>query len=198
MKLTPFQCPFIMAATIGLLVGFKVLGQDQPPEGKAEPSATHSAQVPQQSRLKKQTELPKELVEVNERLREACREFCPSARMRYNDGERQITVEDRTRDFQVYSVFKDGRVAEQLHVERGPKHDGFLLQVTLQPGRYQGAAEIPQDIRHPYWTTYVNAIELPDKESHLHVQLSYGSRTDRELLDRLKEVVGIRMPARND
>lgn len=197
MKRTGSQHAFIMMATVAMLAGIKALGQDQLPEDKAQRSARASVQAPQQFGSNKRTELPKELVEVDRRLRETCRELCPSARVRYNEEDRQITVEDRTRDFQVYSVFKDGRVAEQLHVECGPKHDGFLLQVTLQPGRYQGAAVIPQDIRHPYWTTYVNAIESLDKTSHLHVRLSYGSRTDRDLLAQLKEALGITKPSRS-
>ena len=198
MKPTRLPYPFVVTAVFGLFASLRLLGQDQQPENKAQPSAAAPAHAAQQSGLTKSADLPQELVDVNSRLREACREFCPAAHVRYNNGDKQIIAEYRSRDFQVYSVFKDGSVAEQLHVERGPKHDGFLLQVTLQPGHYQGAAVILQDIRHPYWTTYLNAIESTDKEWHLHIRLSYGSRTDRELLGHLKEAIGITMPARSN
>lgn len=135
------------------------------------------------------------LIEVYHRVREVCEQSCPSAKVTYGADEPTILVEYRTRDFQVYAVSKDGKIAESLHPERGPTHDGFLLQVALQPGKYQGAAVIPQDMRRPYWTTYVNAVSLPDKDEHLHIQLSYGSRTDRELLQQLKAAIGVKSRA---
>lgn len=176
----------IVAAAV--FVGATVLGQEQQEEKASTPPAAASQQG---AILKRQSDLPKELAEVDLRLREACRQVCPSARIYYDDGGRQIVVEYWTRDFQVYSISKDGKIGEQLHVERGPTHVGFLLQVTHQAGQYRGAAVAGQDIRHPYWKTYFTVIESPDAKSHLHVRLSYGSRTDRELLAELKKAIGI-------
>lgn len=188
---TSKHAPVIVAGA--MLAGVAVLGQAQQEE-----KTSTSRAAPQQGAIrKKPSDVPKELADVDLRLREACRQVCPSARIRYDDGGRQIVVEYSTRDFQVYSVFKDGKIGEQLHVERGPTHVGFLLRVTYQAGQYRGAAVAGQDIRHPYWKTYFTVIESPDAMSHLHVQLSYGSRTDRELLAELKKAIGMATPGAN-
>lgn len=171
----------------------EALGQGQNDERPSSPPPAASAQAaPQEEFSNKPSDLPKELANVDMRLREACRQCCPSAGIRYNDGGRQIVVEYRTRDFQVYSIFKDGKIAEQLYDQLGPTHVGFLLQVTFQDGLYIGAAVPGQDHRHPYWTTYFTVVESADKKSHLHVRLSYGSRSDRELLGELKKAIGIK------
>lgn len=183
----------LVLAAAAVIAGARVLGQGQKDEKPSSPPAVAPAQADQQEAFSKRpSDLPKELADVAMRLREACRQFCPSARMRYNDGGRQIVVEYWARDFQVYWIFKDGKIGEQLHVERGPTHVGFLLQVTFQEGHYIGAAVPGQDLRHPYWTTYFTVVESAEKKSHLHVRLSYGSRSDRELLGELKKAIGIK------
>lgn len=172
----------------------EALGQRQKDERPSSPPAAAPPQATQQEKFSnKPSDVPKELADFDTRLREACRHFCPSAHIRYNDGGRQIVVEYHTRDFQVYTIYKGGKIAELPHRERGPEYDGFLLQVTFQDGLYSGAAVPGQDLRYPYWTTYFTVVESADKKSHLHVQLSYGSRSDRGLLGELKKAIGIKM-----
>jgi hypothetical protein len=65
----------------------------------------------------------------------------------------------------------------------------LMVHVTVGDGRYAGAAEIPQDLRGPYWTTFVNAYPIAKGKQHLHVSISYGSRTDQKVIKQIKEML---------
>jgi hypothetical protein len=185
-----FRRCLTLVASVAILVGPLAPGHI-PSLGDEQPDATTKARTPLQQGEGHRTR-PPELSDVYDRVREVCDQLCPSARISDVAADSAVLGEYRTREFQVYTIYKGGQIAELPHQERGPEYDGFLLRVTLQPGQYQGAAVIPQNLRHPYWTTYLNAVSVPDKDEHLHIQLSYGSRTDRELLEQLKVAVGVK------
>lgn len=94
-----------------------------------------------------------------------------------------------TQAFMIHTIHKTGEVSKTAHEQVGPNVDGILLQVTLQDGPYQGAAEIPQDLREPYWTTFLNAYPMATGK-YLWMQLSYGSRADKKLIEALKTCFG--------
>jgi hypothetical protein len=71
----------------------------------------------------------------------------------------------------------------------GPSYDGFIVSLALQDGQYVGAAVIPQDLRRPYWTTFVYAYPISKGKQHLHVNISYGSRTDRKVIQQIKDLL---------
>lgn len=103
--------------------------------------------------------------------------------------DKTVNLSYNTRTFMVYSTDKVGRHSEQAHEVIGPKYDGLITQVTVEDGRYIGAAEIPQDIRQPYWTAFVNAYPIAKGKQHLHVNISYGARTDRENITKVKKLL---------
>jgi len=111
----------------------------------------------------------------------------PDARLRATP--KGLYVEFRVRTFQVHGRYLTGEIQPEAHLDLGPEADGFLLGVTLQPDPYQGMAVVPQEYHEPYWTTHLNAVPLPATKEHLYLTLSYGSRTDRELIRKLKEAV---------
>ena len=95
---------------------------------------------------------------------------------------------DKTRPFQVHGAYMTGEYAEKTHEEEGPHRQGFLLHVRVGKGPDVGQLALPQTLREPYWQTYIDKSE-GHKGEYLLLRLSYGSRTDEKLLDRLKRVV---------
>lgn len=65
--------------------------------------------------------------------------------------------------------------------------------MSLEDGSYHGAAEIPQDLRRPYWTTFVNAYPVSGGK-YLWLSLSYGSRADKKRMEAVKTCFGPILP----
>jgi hypothetical protein len=99
-----------------------------------------------------------------------------------------LTARYKTRRFMVHNIQKTGKISARAREVEGPSYVGFLLKLDLQKGRYQGAAVIPQDNSRPYWRTHINAHHLSSDE-YVWVSLSYGVRTDRRLVERIKKAV---------
>ena len=102
---------------------------------------------------------------------------------------RAVSLSYETRKFMVHNTDKLGRHWAKAHETVGPKTDGLIVQISLQDGRYFGAAKIPQNIHRPYWITYVNAYPIAKGKQHLHVNISYGGRTDRETVKKIKTLL---------
>lgn len=98
-----------------------------------------------------------------------------------------------TQTFKIHTINKTGGVSETAHDEEGPNVDGIFMKFTLQNGPYQGAAEIPQDLKRPYWTTFINAYPVATGK-HLWLGLSYGSRANKRLLEAIKTCFGPILP----
>jgi hypothetical protein len=127
------------------------------------------------------------LSQVAERLSKIAEQMKPVALVVQNG--RNVTLSNNTRTFMVHSSDKLGRRSDKAHKETGPRYDGLMVHVTVGDGRYAGAAELPQDLRGPYWTTFVNAYPIAKGKQHLHVSISYGSRTDQKVIKQIKEML---------
>ena len=125
------------------------------------------------------------LLQVADRLAKQAEDMSIVPRVA-QDG-RTVSLSYRTRKFMVHNTDKLGHHSEKAHEEVGPRYDGLIFQVTMQDGRYAGAAVIPNDLPRPYWTTFVNAYPVAKGQQHLHVNISYGNRTDREVIKKMKE-----------
>ncbi len=105
------------------------------------------------------------LSQVAERLSKIAEDMKPVASVEQNG--RAVTLSYNTRKFMVHNTDKLGRHSEKAHKTIGPSYDGLIVQVTVQDGRYAGAARIPQNLRRPYWTTFVNAYPIAKGQQHL-------------------------------
>lgn len=112
------------------------------------------------------------------------------------DTNAVVTIENgayvyrfHTQMFKIHTIQKTGGITETAHDEEGPNVDGIFLKVSLQDGSYRGAAEIPQDLRRPYWTTFINAYPVATGK-HLWLGLSYGSRANQKLMEAIKTCFG--------
>jgi len=112
--------------------------------------------------------------------------------IRQFDTNAVVTVENgayvyrhHTQTFKIHTIYKTGVISETVHDEEGPNVDGMLLKFSLQDGPYRGAAEIPQDLRRSYWTTFINAYPVTTGKN-LWIEMSYGSRADKKLMEAIK------------
>ena len=109
-----------------------------------------------------------------------------------------VTVENdayvyryNTQPFKIHSIQKTGAISPTAHDEEGPNVDGILMTVKLEKGAYEGQADIPAVLHRPYWKSFINAypVSLPGG-AHLWMSLSYGSRTDMNLVRDLENCFG--------
>ena len=96
-----------------------------------------------------------------------------------------LVAKCRTRRFSVHAIDKTGAIASAPDSELGPDHKGFLMKAWVEPAATPRAADPPQDVRRPYWTTHLNAHAI-GKEHVLRLSLSYGSQADRAALEAIK------------
>ncbi len=60
----------------------------------------------------------------------------------------------------------------------GPNFTGFLINVSIVDGAYQGAARIPQTLNDTYWDAWINRPAVPDCNAHYVFNVLYGDQTD--------------------
>ena len=102
-----------------------------------------------------------------------------------NNNDMKIIYD--TNIFTIHAIHKTGYVSPEPHQEEGPNYDGILLELSVHAGSYSGAADIPQEFNKPYWTTYINSRSVNHAKEYLLFSLSYGNRTNKELIIKIKE-----------
>lgn len=125
--------------------------------------------------------------EYRGKLGAAIRQHHPGAKVE-GEGNR-LVYRLRTHTFKIHTIHKNGRISQKPHDEEGPNVDGILVEVTIHDGNYLGQAEIPQDLHRPYWRTFINAYPVSGGQ-YLWVSISYGTRTDKKLVDSIKTCFG--------
>lgn len=95
-----------------------------------------------------------------------------------------------TDKFMLHTIHKTGYISPKVYEQEGPNYDGILLDVSLRDGKYVGQAVIPQELNQIYWKTYINAYPINKEKQYLWLALSYGSRTNKELIKEIKECFG--------
>ena len=119
---------------------------------------------------------PDELVK---KLTAVIREHCPDAAIETTNGV--FVAKHGTMMFTLHGGSKTGEFSPKTHEREGPNFKGFRLTVTVEKGRYGGAAVVPQELQGPYFPTYISAPGTEDGENHYWIMFSYGSRLDPKL-----------------
>jgi hypothetical protein len=102
-------------------------------------------------------------------------------------GSLQVTYLPQT--FLIHHHDMTGRIATNALEEAGPSYKGFVLRVDLQPLGEVNQAVIPQTLREPYWRTDLDVTTVGGTTNQIFTVLSYGSRTDKELLQNIRRVL---------
>jgi hypothetical protein len=82
-----------------------------------------------------------------------------------------VVFEYDTQPFMVHIPLKTGEWQEAREL-RGPRRGGILGSAELRPGRYVGAAVLPQTFDHCYFSEMVLAPYSEACDCHLYVHLS--------------------------
>lgn len=122
-------------------------------------------------------------------LKAAIQKECPDAK--FEVAGDSFIAKHKTMLFTVHDRLMTGEIRSQTRQQEGPNYKGFLLQVTLQPGRETPQALTPQTIREPYWSTYINNPPTSDGKDHYWVSFSYGGRLDQKLKAAILEAISV-------
>jgi len=109
----------------------------------------------------------------------------PDATVEYR-GEQTVVITYLPRKFKVHGSTKGGEFTADVHDEVGPSAKGFILQAHVQSRGEVNQAVTPQTIRLPYWATDLDLTTVGQTDHQLYWSLSYGSRTDHDLLESLR------------
>lgn len=78
-----------------------------------------------------------------------------------------------------------GEISKEAHDELGPTFKGFVLKIRNQQRGEINQAVTPQTLHRPYWRTYLEVTPVKGTEEQLYWGLSYGSRTDTNLIQKI-------------
>jgi hypothetical protein len=99
----------------------------------------------------------------------------------------KIHFEHDTRLFIVHEPWMTGEWQDPWE-ERGPKRGGILCDITLQQGKYQGQATVPQTFDKRYFKVLLLVGYSAKQDAHVHVLLSYPANVRDDFL---KEFTGL-------
>jgi hypothetical protein len=108
----------------------------------------------------------------------------------------EFVAKHGTMEFLVHGGNKTGEFAPEPRREEGPNYRGFLLQIQVLDDRFPMAAAVPQEIRHPYWTTFLDSAPLPGTKFHFLIGFSYGSRLDPVFRETIRAALPSSLPPR--
>ncbi len=127
---------------------------------------------------------PDELVQ---KLKTVIQKHSPEAQ--FEVTEQGFTAKEGTMIFTVHNRSKTGEVFPTTRQEEGPNYKGFYLHVSLQPGKYEGAAVVPQTLAGPYFSTFIDGVSTDKGDHHYWVHFAYGGRLDPVLKQAILETV---------
>ena len=119
------------------------------------------------------------------KLTAVIREYCPDAQVEVT--EEAFTAKQGTMMFTLHNRSKSGEISPKTYELEGPNFKGFMLRVSLETGKYEGAAVIPQTLQGPYFPTFIDGAATEDGRNHYRVSFSYGSRLDEKVKNAILE-----------
>ena len=119
---------------------------------------------------------PDELVK---KLTSVIREYCPDATTEVTD--QAFIAKYGTMLFTVHDEQMDGNILPKPRQVEGPNYKGFLLDIRMQKGPYDGQLGVPQVLHKPYWSTFFDGPSSEDGKNCSWINFSYGSQLDPKL-----------------
>ena len=130
------------------------------------------------------------LTDLQTQLVKALRELNVTAIMEIPDAYagKSLVLRYKTRPYKVYPQSKAGRLGRELVEREGPDDEGILLRAHVQKAGEVNQAAVPQTIREPYWSTYLNVYPVAGTGKQIYMALSYRGWTDKKLIERITKV----------
>jgi len=100
-----------------------------------------------------------------------------------------LVIKYKTRKFMVHSRYKTGKISDEAFEIEGPSYKGFLVKIHIEKEGTIHQAVIPQRINEIYWDTDLNHTVINNTNKQIHWSISFGARTDKELLEKIKNII---------
>ncbi len=110
----------------------------------------------------------------------------PKAQVTSAEGEIRFSFD--TRRFLIHEATKDGEWQDAVE-EVGPRKRGICGEALVLPGRYQGAAVMPQELDEHYFMLWLAAPYSANLDRHLLVRLKYPRSAPKEWLKEFSDLV---------
>jgi hypothetical protein len=135
------------------------------------------------------------LQQIERAVRPAMAELSPAPAFVADTDNGILTIEYETRKFMVHNASMTGEWSTEAHEETGPKATGFLLKIYLVNPDEVLQQVTPQTLHQPYWESFLDETPLKGSAKEMSWNLSYGTRTDPALLEKLKQALASLGPA---
>ena len=89
----------------------------------------------------------------------------------------------------IHTALKTGEWQAANEVEGPKRHGGVLGELEVRPGRWAGAAVVPQTFDQQYFTTYVMAPYAEGCDCHLVADLHYPDTVDGDFIERWTRLI---------
>jgi hypothetical protein len=113
------------------------------------------------------------------KLTAAIRERCPEAQIVVTNG--LFTAKSGTMMFTLHTRQMTGEILTNTFQKEGPNYTGFVLNVEVEKGPYRGQAFGAQELRGPYYPTFIANPPTEDGTNHYWITFSYGGGLDPKL-----------------
>ena len=122
-----------------------------------------------------------------QRVESVVRKYYPEATIQISKNE--IKFEYLTREFVVHNALKTGE-RQAPSVTRGPSKGGILGSVTFRPGKWLGAAVVPQTFNKRYFSIYLMAPYDEVNDFHLYSRIySPSSGSKKEFFEDITKLI---------
>ncbi len=101
----------------------------------------------------------------------------------------EFKCEYQTQKFMIHTIYRTGEIDKEAHEELGPSYKGLIVQIGWEEPRQPNAAVYfgPHEVDDLYWKTYI--IRDSFENAEIYVWISYGVRTDKKLVERIRHII---------
>lgn len=122
-----------------------------------------------------------------DQLGKLVRKHFPDAVVAQDNGK--FTAKHGTMVFTIHRHWKTGKILKETDQVEGPNYEGFMISISVQDGKYEGAAMVPQTLNRRYWQEYIDRPPTEDGKGHYVINFSFGSRLNREFMKTVFEAL---------
>ena len=111
----------------------------------------------------------------------------PKAEVTFDDDGNTLVITYLPQTYQIHGRSMTGEISGVAHDEVGPSFRGFILRASIQRKGEINQARTPQTLTGPYWRTDIDVAPVDGTPSQLFWGLSYGSRTESNVLSEIRK-----------
>ncbi|MFA5203142.1 MAG: hypothetical protein WC708_01945 [Lentisphaeria bacterium] len=130
---------------------------------------------------------PAKQTQLADRISGIAKNHFPDAVVSQDNGT--LSAKHGTMVFTIHRHWKTGEILKETDQVEGPNYKGFMIFISVQDGRYEGQAMVPQTLNERYWQTYIDRPPTEDGKGHYVINFSYGARLDRDFMRAIFEAL---------